>query len=143
MVNISDMLILEQIYYEEKKPYSIIKGIIEKFHENYKPSTGMIYPSLRRLQRDNYIIKMESGYKITELGREYFNKNFDEYTKISINYIQNHSFFKDLRKYEKELFKELVNVNPDYIKENGDFIISTISNLMKRIVIENGEYNRD
>ncbi|AAT43680.1 PadR family transcriptional regulator [Picrophilus oshimae] len=143
MVNVSDMLILDQIYYEEKKPYGIIKGIIEKFDERYKPSTGMIYPSLRRLQRENYIIKMESGYKITDKGKEYFNKNFDEYTRFSINYVQNHSFFKTLRKEMKDLFNELVKANSEYIKENQESIIADIENLKKRIVMENGEYNRD
>ncbi|WP_061950953.1 PadR family transcriptional regulator [Acidiplasma cupricumulans] len=90
--HISDLFILEQIYSTEKKPYDIIKGIRKKFDADYKPSTGMIYPSLKRLMGNNLITKNEGRYKITEAGIEYFNKNKENYEKMVENFTENKIF---------------------------------------------------
>ncbi len=131
------MFILEQLKYGQKKPYAIIKGIINKFDFDYKPSTGMIYPSLKRLLSNYYIKKSDYGYEITDSGIKYFNENYDNYNKMVSNFIDNKIFFNNLRKAIKNLFDVIKDTDKDYIKINQENIINKINKIAEEI--KNGD----
>jgi len=135
--HLSDMLILEQLYNGPKKPYGIIKGIINKFSMDYKPSTGMIYPSLKRLLYNKYIKKDINGYSITGEGKKYFDENYNEYNKMVLNFIDNKIFFKNLRKAIKNLFDVIHNADKNYIGNNQVKIINKINKIAEEI--KNGD----
>ncbi len=131
--HLSDMLILEQLHSGQKKPYAIIKGIVSKFNFDYKPSTGMIYPSLKRLLSNYYIKKSDRGYEITDRGKEYFNDNYNDYSKMVSNFIYNKIFFKNLRKAIKNLFHAIRNADKDYIEANQENVINKINKIAEEI----------
>jgi len=131
--HLSDMLILEQVSGEPKKPYRIIKGIIAKFEMDYKPSTGMIYPALDRMIRAGYIIKTPEGYIITEEGKKYRSKNRENYEMMISNFLDNKLFFKNLRKAVRELIMTIKEADKDYIKEKQDIIIDEIGKISRKI----------
>ena len=131
--HLSDMFILEQLQSSQKKPYAIIKGIVNKFDSDYKPSTGMIYPSLRRLSYSYYIKKSDKGYEITDKGRKYFSDNYDEYNKMVSNFIYNKIFFKNLRKAMKNLFHAIQNADKNYIEVNQENIINEVNEIAEKI----------
>ena len=86
--HLSDMLILEQVSMEPKKPYRIIKGIILKFQMDYKPSTGMIYPAIDRLLKAGFIKKTSEGFIITEAGEKYRKENQENYDMLISNFLK-------------------------------------------------------
>jgi len=131
--HLSDMLILEQVSGEPKKPYRIIKGIIAKFEMDYKPSTGMIYPAIDRMIKSGYIIKTPEGYIITEEGKKYRSKNRENYEMMISNFLDNKLFFKNLRKAVRELIMTIKEADKDYIKEKQDTIIEEIGGISRKI----------
>ncbi|EQB73019.1 MAG: transcriptional regulator [Ferroplasma sp. Type II] len=131
--HLSDMLILEQVSGEPKKPYRIIKGIIAKFEMDYKPSTGMIYPAIDRMIKAGYIIKTPEGYIITEEGKKYRSKNRENYEMMISNFLDNKLFFKNLRKAVRELIMTIKEADKDYIREKQDIIIEEIGRISRKI----------
>ncbi len=131
--HLSDMLILEQVSDEPKKPYGIIKGIMAKFDIDYKPSTGMIYPALNRMQKSGYIKKTIDGYSITEEGKKYRSGNRENYEMMISNFMDNKLFFKNLRKAVKDLISTIKEANKDYIRSNQETIIKEIGEISKKI----------
>jgi len=131
--HLSDMLILEQISGEPKKPYRIIKGIIAKFDIDYKPSTGMIYPAIARMLKAGYMKKTADGFIITEEGEKYRLSNMENYQMLISNFMDNKLFFKTLRKAVRELISTIKDADKDYIKTNQETIIEEIGQISSKI----------
>lgn len=131
--HLSDMLILEQVSMEPKKPYRIIKGIILKFQMDYKPSTGMIYPAIDRLLRAGFMKKTSDGFIITETGKKYREENQENYDMLISNFMDNKLFFKNLRKAIKDLINSIKDADKEYIKSRQDEIIAQIGNIADRV----------
>jgi len=131
--HLSDMLILEQISGEPKKPYRIIKGIIAKFDIDYKPSTGMIYPAIARMLKAGYMKKTPDGFIITEEGKKYRLSNMENYEMLMSNFMDNKLFFKNLRKAVRELISTIKDADKDYIKTNQETIIEEIGQISRKI----------
>jgi DNA-binding PadR family transcriptional regulator len=131
--HLSDMLILEQVSREPKKPYRIIKGIILKFQMDYKPSTGMIYPAIDRLIRAGFIKKTPEGLVITEAGKKYREENQENYDILISNFMDNKLFFRNLRKAIKDLINGIKEADKEYIKSHQDEIIAQIGNIAERV----------
>ena len=131
--HLSDMLILEQVSMEPKKPYRIIKGIILKFQMDYKPSTGMIYPAIDRLLKAGFMKKTSEGFIITEAGKKYRKENQENYDMLISNFMDNKLFFRNLRKAVKELINSIKDADKEYIKSHQDEIISQIGYIAERV----------
>ena len=131
--HLSDMLILEQVSTEPKKPYRIIKGIILKFQMDYKPSTGMIYPAIDRLLKAGFIKKTPEGFIITEAGKEYRKDNQENYDILTSNFMDNKLFFRNLRKAIKDLINSIKEADKEYIKSHQDEIIEQIGNIAEKV----------
>jgi DNA-binding PadR family transcriptional regulator len=131
--HLSDMLILEQISDQPKKPYRIIKGIIAKFDIDYKPSTGMIYPAIARMLKAGYMNKTPDGFIITEEGKKYRSSNMENYDMLISNFMDNKLFFKNLRKAVRELISTIKDADKDYIKTNQETIIEEIGQISRKI----------
>jgi DNA-binding PadR family transcriptional regulator len=131
--HLSDMLILEQVSMETKKPYRIIKGIILKFQMDYKPSTGMIYPAIDRLLKAGFIKKTSEGFIITEAGKKYRKENQENYEMLISNFMDNKLFFRNLRKAIKDLINSIKDADKGYIKSHQDEIISQIGNIAEGV----------
>ena len=131
--HLSDLFILEQVYTSNKKPYHIIKGIVKKFDTDYKPSTGMIYPALKRLINMKMITKKDDGYAITPMGREYFDKNKENYGKMVDNFTENKIFFKNMKKSIGNLIEALKNSEKSYINDNQWKIIDYVDDITAKI----------
>ncbi len=131
--HLSDMLILEQVSTEPRKPYRIIKGIINKFQMDYKPSTGMIYPAIDRLVKAGFIKKTPEGFVITEAGKKYRDENRGNYEMLISNFMDNKLFFKNLRKAVKDLINSIKEADKEYIKSHQDEIIVRISNIAEMV----------
>ncbi len=131
--HLSDLFILEQVYDSNKKPYRIITGIVKKFDTDYRPSTGMIYPALKRLTSMEMIVKKDDGYAITRNGIEYFDKNKENYRKMVDNFTENKIFFKNMRKSIRNLIDTLRNSEKDYINKNQAKIIECVDDITAKI----------
>lgn len=131
--HLSDMLILEQVSLEPKKPYRIIKGIILKFQMDYKPSTGMIYPAIDRLLKDGFVKRTPEGFIITEAGKKYRDENQENYETLISNFMDNKLFFRNLRKAIKDLFNSIKDADKEYVKLHQDEIITQIGNIAERV----------
>ncbi len=131
--HLSDMLILEQVSREPKKPYRIIKGIIIKFQMDYKPSTGMIYPAIDRLLKAGFIKKIPEGFIITDAGNKYREENQENYEMLISNFMDNKLFFRNLRKAIKDLINSIKEADKEYVKSHQDEIIAMIGNISERV----------
>jgi DNA-binding PadR family transcriptional regulator len=73
------LLILDSILEKPKHGYQIMTLISKKFHEVYKPSPGVIYPTLQSLNEEE-LIKSDDGtkkkvYTITKKGEKCLKQN--------------------------------------------------------------------
>ncbi|EHP89562.1 PadR family transcriptional regulator [Methanotorris formicicus] len=81
------LLILYLLDKEELHGYALMQKLEELF-VYYKPSSGVIYPTLQSLRKNGYIeaIKTKEGdkklYRITEKGRKYLKENEEKLKKI-------------------------------------------------------------
>ncbi|MEM0139829.1 MAG: PadR family transcriptional regulator [Ferroplasma sp.] len=136
--HLSDMLILEQLKSGQKRPAAIIKGIMAKFEVDYKPSTGMIYPALERLEKAGYIKKLE-GYSITADGIEYLHSNEAAYSKMVSLFLYNKLFFKNLRSAIKNMYNAIKDADRNFIESNQEEIVNEINAITEMINKHKGD----
>ncbi len=71
-------VILELIKDKPRHGYDIIRELEEQSHGMYKPSPGVIYPTLQMLEEMGHAVSTEEEgkkvYSITEAGREFLGK---------------------------------------------------------------------
>ena len=96
--------------------YQIIKKVADK--TGHKPSTGSIYPLLKGMEKDGWILGEKSDdktyYKITELGK----KKITEMPDIKTDYIQKihdsitlaHEAFEDTGSLNYLVHDEIINI---------------------------------
>ena len=99
------LLILNMLSKNYMYGNQIIDNISLKLHEKWAPSPGMIYPLLRQLEDEGYIVGWWSDpvkrstryYKITEEGSKYYKilkKNYQGLINDSIDILE--SFKKEI-----------------------------------------------
>jgi DNA-binding PadR family transcriptional regulator len=80
------LLIMDSIKEEPKHGYQIMQSISERFLELYKPSPGVIYPTLQSLNEEG-LVKCEDDckrkeYWLTKKGEKYLKKNKKRISEI-------------------------------------------------------------
>ena len=109
-------VMLRIISEEDATGYQIIKKVADK--TGHKPSTGSIYPLLKGMEKDGWILGEKSDektyYKITELGK----KKITEMPDIKTDYIQKihdsitlaHEAFEDTGSLNYLVHDEIINI---------------------------------
>jgi len=109
-------VMLRIISEEDATGYQIIKKVADK--TGHKPSTGSIYPLLKGMEKDGWILGEKSDdktyYKITELGK----KKITEMPDIKTDYIQKihdsitlaHEAFEDTGSLNYLVHDEITNI---------------------------------
>jgi len=139
-------VMLRIISEEDATGYQIIKKVADK--TGHKPSTGSIYPLLKGMEKDGWILGEKSDdktyYKITELGK----KKITEMPDIKTDYIQKihdsitlaHEAFEDTGSLNYLVHDEITNILMPLLIDVGklleegvepDKIISIISKARK------------
>ena len=136
------LLILYLLDKEELHGYALMQKLEEMF-VYYKPSSGVIYPTLQSLRRSGYIevVKAEDGdkklYRITDKGREYLKENEEKLKKI-FSHIEAVKGFhelggKELKEPIKLVIKNFQNLN-DKQKEELEKILKETSRKINLII---------
>jgi DNA-binding PadR family transcriptional regulator len=136
------LLILYLLDKEELHGYALMQKLEEMF-VYYKPSSGVIYPTLQSLRRSGYIevVKAEDGdkklYRITDKGREYLKENEEKLKKI-FSHIEAVKGFhelggKELKESIKLVIKNFQNLN-DKQKEELEKILKETSRKINLII---------
>ena len=124
------LLILYLLDKEELHGYALIQKLKELF-VYYKPSSGVIYPTLQSLRREEHIevIKVKDGkklYKITDKGKKYLKENEEKLKKIFSHVEAVRGFYemggKELKESIKLVIKNFHNLN-DKQKEEIEKIL--------------------
>ncbi len=81
------LLILRLLANEKLYGYSLRRAIIEHSNGLWTPSPGSIYPALRALEKEGYIIARDEGnkkvYKVTAKGRKSSDKAVESLKKMN------------------------------------------------------------
>ncbi|ACV24946.1 PadR family transcriptional regulator [Methanocaldococcus fervens] len=117
-------LILYLLEKEELHGYAIMQKLNEMF-VYYKPSSGVIYPTLQSLRRSGYIeaVKKEDKklYKITEKGKKYLKENEEKLENIFSHIEAVRGFYelggKELKDAARLIVKNFHNLNDRQKKE--------------------------
>ena len=136
------LLILYLLDKEELHGYALMQKLEEMF-VYYKPSSGVIYPTLQSLRRSGYIevVKAEDGdkklYRITDKGREYLKENDVKLKKI-FSHIEAVKGFhelggKELKESIKLVIKNFHNLN-DKQKEELEKILKETAKKINLII---------
>jgi DNA-binding PadR family transcriptional regulator len=108
-------LILDTISENPKNGYQVIMGISKRFLGMYKPSPGVIYPTLQSLEDEGLILAMEKAnkkaYDLTKKGEKELRLNGGRIDGIS-SHIGENIFGTDEKSAKKmeALMKEWVNL---------------------------------
>ncbi len=130
---LSHLLILEQLKNGDKYPYQIIQGITSKFGSNYKPSTGVVYPSLYRMQEKGYIVKNKRFYHITESGRRVFNEQYEDFLSRIEDFYEEKQFLKQYHEALKRLSRVIYQTDRDFMQEYERKIVSKLNDIADKI----------
>ena len=135
------LLILYLLDKEELHGYALIQKLEEMF-VYYKPSSGVIYPTLQSLKRSGYIeiVKAEDDkklYRITDKGREHLKENDVKLKKI-FSHIEAVKGFhelggKELKESIKLVIKNFQNLN-DKQKEDLEKILKETAKRINLII---------
>ena len=136
------LLILYLLDKEQLHGYALMQKLEEMF-VYYKPSSGVIYPTLQSLRRSGYIevVKAEDGdkklYRITDKGREYLKENEEKMKKI-FSHIEAVKGFhelggKELKESIKLVIKNFHNLN-DKQKEELEKILKETAKKINLII---------
>jgi DNA-binding PadR family transcriptional regulator len=136
---ISDLLILEQLAAGPKYPYQIIKGITTKFNTHYRPSTGVIYPSLTRLLEKGYVRKEKRNYSITEEGLEFYQSQKESFESRLQDFRDNKIFIEKFHEAIKRVSRAIYLTDRDFIERNKEKILSELNKVADNI--ENQEWD--
>lgn len=136
---ISDLLILEQLVSGPKYPYQIIKGITSKFNTHYRPSTGVIYPSLTRLLDKGFVKKERRNFTITEAGREFYESQKESFESRLQDFKDNKIFIEKFHEAIKRVSRAIYMTERTFIEKNKDDILQELNNIADRI--ENQEWD--
>lgn len=136
---ISDLLILEQLNKGPKYPYQIIKGITSKFNTHYRPSTGVIYPSLTRLLEKGYVKKEKRNYTITDSGRRYYESQKESFEYRVQNFQDNKIFIEKFHEAIKRVSRAIYLTDRNFIEKNESDILTELNRIADRI--ENQEWD--
>lgn len=55
----------------DMKAYQIKKSIKKLTLDTYEPSTGALYPAIKWLMNNNYVVRKDGNYSITEDGKNF------------------------------------------------------------------------
>ncbi len=125
------------LYMIRKKPmhgYELIKVIEDEFLGLYKPSPGVIYPTLQSLEERGYIEKTESEgrkiYSITNKGRKFLEEKAEVIKTIlrkrgRITELYKKSPLRDLLLMSKLIFLNWGKMEPKKAKKISDIIAKT------------------
>lgn len=130
---LSHLLILEQLKEGDKYPYQIIQGVTARFRSVYKPSTGVIYPSLYRLIEKGYVVKRKRYYHITGSGLEKFNDEYDEFKTRIEDFWQEKQFLRQYHESLKRLSRVIYQADREYMEKYEEEIVSTLNELAENI----------
>ncbi len=130
---LSHLLILEQLKDGEKYPYQIIQDITSKFGSTYKPSTGVIYPSLYRLQEKGYVVKHKRYYHITDLGLKVLEEQYEDFKKRIEDFYTEKQFLKQYHEVLNKLTRVIYQTDRDYISKNEREIVSQLNRIAEKI----------
>ncbi len=112
----SKWLILALLSQGEKSGAEIMKEIEKLSFGFWRPSPGTIYPTLYKLIKEGYIVRLENGkYILSEKGKEEI-KGFEPMTAESftvdhvLNLLEGYVYYlKDIDKKEIEKRKDKIN----------------------------------
>ena len=135
------LLILYLLDKEELHGYALMQKLKGMF-VYYKPSSGVIYPTLQSLKRSGYIeiVKAEDDkklYRITDKGREHLKENDKKLKKI-FSHIEAVKGFhelggKELKESIKLVIKNFQNLN-DKQKEELEKILKETAKRINLII---------
>lgn len=133
MTGITDLLVMDQLSDGPKYPYQIIKGIFEKFGSRYKPSTGVIYPCLRRLQEKGYVRKDKRYYALTEQGKKVMEENRDVLDMRISGYFESREFYREFNNLALRVVRDVYNLTPEQVVRGGNEILDLTRKTLETI----------
>jgi DNA-binding PadR family transcriptional regulator len=122
-------VILDLLKEKPRYGYEIIRSLEEQSHGFYKPSPGVVYPTLQMLEEMGYAKSTERDgkkvYEITEEGRQFLSERKDFADEV-VSHMSHHWNFKNLAKMamvmkdlhalESLLGRHFRQANPEQIK---------------------------
>lgn len=130
---LSHLLILEQLKSGDKYPYQIIQGITSKFSSNYKPSTGVVYPSLYRMLEKGYIVKRKRFYHITDEGLKVFTEQYEDFLARIEDFYEEKQFLKQYHESLKRLSRVIYQTDRNFMHEYEKNIVSKLNEIADKI----------
>lgn len=130
---LSHLLILEQLEKGDKYPYQIIQGITTKFDSAYKPSTGVVYPSLYKMQEKGFVVKHKRFYHITEEGHKVFSEQYEDFINRIEDFYEEKQFLKQYHEALNRLARVIYQTDRDYMKEYEGNIVSRLNDIADKI----------
>ncbi|AEH06875.1 PadR family transcriptional regulator [Methanothermococcus okinawensis] len=137
------LLILYLLDKEDLHGYALMQKLSELFI-NYKPSSGVIYPTLQGLKRSGYIeyVKFEADEKSRNENKNNENENENKKNNHSKKLYRitdkGREYLKENDKKLKRIFEHINNINEFYdlggksLKEAMTIVIKEIPNLSEK-----------
>ncbi|MFW6112291.1 MAG: PadR family transcriptional regulator [Chloroflexota bacterium] len=128
-------VILDLLKDKPRYGYEIIRILEERSHGLYKPSAGVVYPTLQMLEEMGYASSTERDgkrvYSITEEGRQFLSERRDSADEIW-NHIRHHwnpqnfgtigEIMSEVTKLGKSVGPEIRNIDPEQLERIRDVI---------------------
>lgn len=130
---LSHLLILEQLKSGDKYPYQIIQGITSKFGSCYKPSTGVVYPSLYKMQEKGYVVRHKRYYHATEEGIRVFDEQYDDFLSRISDFYEEKQFLKQYHESLNRLSRVIYQTDRKFMIDYEKKIVSQLNELADKI----------
>lgn len=130
---LSHLLILEQLKNGDKYPYQIIQGITSKFNSCYKPSTGVIYPSLYKMLEKGYVVRHKRYYHATDEGLKIFEEQYEDFLSRLSDFYEEKQFLKQYHESLRRLSRVIYQTDRKFMREYERKIVSQLNELADKI----------
>ena len=131
-------VILDLLQDKPRYGYEIIRALEERSHGFYKPSAGVVYPTLQMLEEMEYASSAERDgkkvYTITEGGRQFLHERRDSAEEIR-SHMRHHwnpkkfgpmsEIMSEVSRLGKSVGPRIRNANPEQLERIRELISTT------------------
>ena len=131
-------VILDLLQDKSRYGYEIIRALEERSHGFYKPSAGVVYPTLQMLEEMGYASSAESDgkrvYTITEEGRQFLNERRDSADEIR-SHMRHHwnpknfgpigEIMGEIARLGKSVGPRIRDANPEQLRRISEIVSRT------------------
>jgi len=131
--NFLKYMVLYVLSQGDMRAYQIKKSIRKMTLDTYEPSTGALYPAIRWLINNGYVVKKDGNYSITDQGKDFLK---EQMMKVKNRVETETKKFRNLSEILKELHEIVKIINSfdeEFLEKRKDEIKSIIEEAKNKL----------